>query len=217
MTLIVGVDDAGRGCIIGPLVIAGVSIAAEREAQLRDLGVRDSKTLAANARERLYTEIRKVATRVCVRKIPPTQVDEYVLKGRKLRKLNYLEALTMASVIEELKPDVAYVDASDINPRRFGSQILDALETKVKITSSHRADSTYPVVSAASIIAKVSRDREIDKLKARYGDMGSGYPSDDKTITFLREWLSAKKTAPPFVRRSWKTWQNICKKTLDEY
>ncbi|MBI4258817.1 MAG: ribonuclease HII [Thaumarchaeota archaeon] len=216
MTKIVGVDDAGRGCIIGPLVIAGVCVDGSDVSRLADLGVRDSKTLTPRARETLYPEIKKIST-ISIRKVPPIEVDEYVLKGKKLRKLNYLEALTMASVISELRPDVAYVDASDTNPKRFGSQISDAIKTKVKIVSSHKADSRYPVVSAASIIAKVSRDREIKKIEEQYGHIGSGYPSDEKTISFLRKWLLSDKGAPPFARLSWKTWKSIRETTLDHY
>jgi ribonuclease HII len=110
----------------------------------------------------------------------------------------------MAKVIEMLKPDVAYVDASDVIEERFKEHILEYLPFKVKIISEHKADKTYPVVSAASIIAKVERDREIAELAKKYGDFGSGYPSDPRTVNFLQQCLEKWREYPIDIRRSWK-------------
>ncbi len=205
--LIAGVDDAGRGPIIGPLVIAGVLIDEKDLPRLRDLGVKDSKLLSPQRREQLAVEVRKLALKCHVVSLSPAEIDKVVETGRKLHRLNRLEALTMAKVIAALKPDRAYVDASDVLADRFKEHILENLSFKVEIISEHKADVKYPVVSAASIIAKVERDRAIEKLKEKYGnlgDMGSGYASDPKTIKFLEKWYAKFGYNPEFVRKSWK-------------
>ena len=106
-------------------------------------------------------------------------------------------------VLDGIKPDIVYVDASDVSPERFSRHIAEELPFKTKIVSRHKADKTYPVVSAASIIAKVERDRFISILHAEYGDFGSGYASDSKTIKFLKEWGEVHGDYPDFVRKSW--------------
>jgi len=200
-----GIDDAGRGPVIGPLVIAGVLIDEERLPNLIRLGVRDSKTLSPRRREYLAGEILKIVEDYRVVKVPPSEIDRVVEHGRRLNRLNRLEARIMASIIRDLKPDIAYVDASDILPERFSQHIAEELPFTVKIVSEHKADKTYPIVSAASIVAKVERDREIESLKQIYGDFGSGYAADPKTISFLKRWIEEHGSYPDFVRKSWKT------------
>jgi len=202
--LVAGVDDAGRGSVIGPLVIAGILIDSEDVPKLVQLGVKDSKLLSPSRREALAVDIKRIARKHVVVKLSPAEIDKVVEKGIKLRRLNWLEAQAMAKVIELLRPDVAYVDASDVLEERFKQQILEFLPFKVEIVSEHKADRKYPVVSAASIIAKVERDREIAELKAKYGDFGCGYPTDPKTIEFLHRCLETFKEYPEFVRRSWR-------------
>lgn len=202
--LVAGVDDAGRGAAIGPLVIAGVSVKEEQLPKLVALGVKDSKLLTAHRREILAPEVRGVVEGCMVIKLSPGQIDDVVLNGRKLRRLNWLEAQTMAKVIEALRPDKAYVDASDVLEERFKAHILECLPFRIPVVSEHKADRTYPVVSAASIIAKVERDAEIADLARVYGDFGSGYPSDPRTADFLRRCLAKTGEYPDFVRKSWK-------------
>jgi ribonuclease HII len=119
----------------------------------------------------------------------------------------------MAHVIECLHPDEVYVDAVDILEERFAQHISECLSFKPKIVSRHKADLFYPIVSAASILAKVERDREIELLKTEFGDIGSGYLHDKKTQTFLTEWLKTNKDYPKWVRKSWKP----VKKALSEH
>jgi ribonuclease HII len=202
--LVAGVDDAGRGAAIGPLVIAGVSVEEEQLPKLVALGVKDSKLLTAHRREILAPEVKRVVEGCTVIKLSPGQIDDVVLNGRKLRRLNWLEAQTMAKVIEALRPDKAYVDASDVLEKRFKAHILECLPFRIPVVSEHKADRTYPVVSAASIIAKVERDAEIADLARVYGDFGSGYPSDPRTADFLRRCLAKTGEYPDFVRKSWK-------------
>lgn len=202
--LVAGVDEAGRGCVVGPLVVAGVMVKAENLSSLIELGVKDSKLLTAKKREEFYPEIIRLAEKYQTVKVLPYQIDLVVGSARKLHKLNRLEAQTMAQIIESLKPDEAYVDAADTVESRFGYHIKECLKIQTKIISKHKADRIFPVVSAASIIAKVERDREIESLRAEYGDFGSGYLTDGKTMGFLRQLLEKSDDYPSFVRKSWK-------------
>ena len=202
--LIAGVDEAGRGCVIGPLVVAGVMLKAENLPFLSKLGVKDSKLLTAKKREEFYPEIIRLAEKYQTIKVLPYEIDRAVESARRLHKLNRLEAQTMAQVIESLKPDEVYVDAADTVEHRFGNHIHECLKTKTRIISRHKADRIYPVVSAASIVAKVERDREIAGLRLEYGDFGSGYLTDGKTMNFLRQLLQQNEDYPSFVRKSWK-------------
>jgi ribonuclease HII len=202
--LIAGVDEAGRGCVIGPLVVAGVMIKNENMSILNELGVKDSKLLTPEKRELLYPVIIQLTEKYHTIKIMPSQIDIVVESARRLHKLNRLEAQTMAQIIEELKPDQAYVDAADTVEQRFGNHIRERLKTKTRIISRHKADRIYPIVSAASIIAKVERDREIENLRHEYGNFGSGYLTDEKTMIFLKQLLERHGDYPDFVRKSWK-------------
>jgi len=212
--LICGVDDAGRGPVIGPLVIAGILVDETGLQKLIHLGVRDSKTLPPKKREQMAAEILRIVKDYRVVKVSPCEIDRVVKAGRKLNKLNRLEARVMASIIRDLKPDIAYVDASDVMPERFKQHILEEIPFRIEVISEHKADKNYPVVSAASIIAKVERDKEIEKLRSKYGDFGSGYAADPKTINFLRKWIEKYGSYPDFVRESWKTVKNISESRL---
>jgi ribonuclease HII len=207
--LIAGVDEAGRGCVIGPLVIAGYLIKEVNIPLLIQLGVKDSKLLSPKKRENLSTEIMCIAEKHYVVKLSPSEIDHAVESKRKLHKLNRLEAQTMAHIISVLKPDQAYVDAADVVEDRFKHHIQEALTVKANITSKHKADRIYPVVSAASIIAKVERDSEIAVLRGAYGDFGSGYLTDQRTTSFLRRWLQTHDEYPDCVRKSWKSAKQV--------
>lgn len=202
--LIAGVDDAGRGPIIGPLVIAGVLVEETEISRLKLLGVKDSKLLSPGRREQLAISIKQLALKCCVESLSPEEIDKVVETHGRLRRLNRLEAHTMAKVIERLRPDIAYVDASDVLADRFKEHIAEKLTFEVKIISEHKADLNYPVVSAASIIAKVERDRAVHELSEKYGELGSGYVTDPETVAFLKRWLATHDSYPWFVRKSWK-------------
>ena len=200
---ICGVDDAGRGSMIGPMVIAGISIEKKNIPKLRKLGVRDSKKLSPKKRELLYKQIVKLVDDYHVIRIPPRTIDKYVFE----HNLNHLEAKKMAEVISNLNPDISYVDSCDVNAARFGREISD-LSNKSKVKSYHYADSRFVVVSAASIIAKVSRDRSINRLN-KISNLGSGYPSDKKSVNYVKKIVSSKKPLPSSIRKSWKPVQKI--------
>ncbi|MDH3678208.1 MAG: ribonuclease HII [Nitrosopumilus sp.] len=200
---ICGIDDAGRGSMLGPLVIAGISLDKTKIRKLTALGVKDSKKLTAKKREELYKKIISLVDSYYVVRISTKSIDVSVTK----HGLNKLEAKYMAKVISKLDPDSSYVDSCDVNPKRFGKEI-SRLSDNQKVYSHHHADSRFPVVSAASIIAKVARDKSISRLR-KVHDIGSGYPSDTKTIDFVRKYYKKQKTMPDFVRKSWKPTQKI--------
>ncbi len=200
-----GVDDAGRGSMLGPLVIAGVSLNKTKLRKLSSLGVKDSKQLSLKSREKLYKKIIELVDDYYVARIPPKSIDASVRE----HNLNRLEAKYMAKVVLRLNPDTSYVDSCDVNPLRFGKEI-SRLSNNKKIKSYHHADSKFVVVSAASIIAKVSRDRSIARLRKKH-DLGSGYPSDSVTVNFVKSYYETHKIIPSFVRKSWKPTKNILK------
>ncbi|HKU33778.1 MAG TPA: ribonuclease HII [Candidatus Nitrosotalea sp.] len=196
--LVCGVDDAGRGSAIGPLVIAGIRIERNKIKLLSEIGVKDSKQLTPRARENLYKKILALVDDYYVARISPRIIDQSVQKNQ----LNHLEGKYMAKVIAKLRPDSAYVDSCDVNPVRFGL-LISKLAKVEKVHSSHHADRRFPVVSAASIIAKVNRDRAIEKIRKNF-DVGSGYPSDPKTMRFIKASIASNGMPPKFVRKSWK-------------
>lgn len=200
--IVCGVDDAGRGSMAGPLVIAGISISKSKLRYLSSIGVKDSKKLSPKAREQLYQKIIQLADSYHIAKIQPKTIDRSVQK----HNLNNLEAKYMAKVISKLRPDESYVDSCDVNPKRFGD-LISSLSKSPKIHSHHHADSRFVIVSAASILAKVTRDKEIEKLRKNY-DLGSGYPSDSKTVNFLHDYYAKNHTLPEFIRKSWKPVQD---------
>ena len=200
---ICGIDDAGRGPMLGPLVIAGISLQKKNIKKLSALGVKDSKKLTPKLREQLYKKIIEVIDDYYIVKISPRSIDASVKK----HCLNGLEAKYMAKVVSKLNPDISYVDSCDVNPTRFGKEI-SKLSDNHKIKSFHRADSRFVVVSAASILAKVTRDKAIMKLRKEY-DLGSGYPSDSVTVKFVTKYYKQNNEMPKFVRKSWKPVQKI--------
>lgn len=195
--LVCGVDEAGRGSMLGPLVVAAITIDKSKIDTLSKIGVKDSKKLSAKARESLYKQIIKLADDYAISKATPKQIDSAVAS----HNLNNLEAQHMAKVIKKLQPSISYVDSCDVNATRFGKEIARLSKTG-KIKSYHHADSKFVVVSAASIIAKVTRDRAISKI-AKNHPVGSGYPSDPKTVQFVKNWFSKNHIMPDYVRKSW--------------
>ncbi len=202
---ICGVDEAGRGSMLGPLVVAGITISKSKIKLLKKLGVRDSKKLSPAAREYLYKKIIETVDDYHVIRIPPRVIDKSVAN----HSLNHLEAKYMARVISKLSPSTAFVDSCDVNSKRFGKEISE-LTSNTKIRSYHHADSKFVTVSAASILAKVSRDRAIMRLGKNH-DIGSGYPSDPKTKMFVKKSLRRNREIP-FLRKSWKPVQILMKR-----
>lgn len=202
---IAGVDEAGRGCVIGPLVIAGVLFDDEVVGSLREIGVKDSKKLSAKKRVALSAEIKEMALGYRFFELSPRTIDKVVFRNVPLRRLNYLETMAMAWIIRELKPNEAHVDPCDVVSERVASQIKGVLPFDLVIRCEPRADAKYPATGAASILAKVRRDSRIAALRELHGDFNSGYPSDWKTQDFIRDYFSENSECPDFIRASWST------------
>jgi len=187
------------------MVIAAVGISSEDI--FEEIRVRDSKLLSAKERERLYKIIRKKCQVATVR-LDAEQIDIV----RREMTLNEAVARAHAQVIVKLSPDYAYLDACDVNTYRYAQMVKNHLVLPCEIISEHHADEKFPVVSAASIIAKVTRDRAIAILAKKYGTIGSGYPSDPVTIRFLNSYIDEHHVPPPIARKSWKTVSAILSK-----
>ena len=196
--MICGVDEAGKGSVLGPLVVAGISVSSEK--RLSDLGVKDSKLLPPQERERLYPLIRK-RCKVATVTISAQEIDTI----RTGMTMNACVARAHAQVIAQLSPTRAFVDACDVNCFRYAEMVKAHLPSPCEIVSEHHADEKFMVVSAASIVAKVVRDREIEKLSKKFGEIGSGYPSDPVTIRWLTGYIGDHPSPPLIARRSWKT------------
>jgi len=202
---IAGVDEAGRGCVIGPLVIAGVLFDDEVVGSLREIGVKDSKKLSAKKRVALSAEIKELALGYRFFELSPRTIDKVVFRNVPLRRLNYLETMAMAWIIRELKPSEAHVDPCDVVSERVASQIKGVLPFDLVIRCEPKADVKYPATGAASILAKVLRDSRIADLRELHGDFNSGYPSDWKTQDFIKDYFSENTECPDYIRASWST------------
>ncbi len=202
MTKILGIDEAGRGPVIGPLIVAGVMIEEGTEKNLE--GVKDSKLLAHGKRMMLDKKIRDVSEFFLI-EVSPKEIDETLESPTS--NLNWLEAQKQADIINELKPDVAIIDCPSPNCPAYEKYLRNLLENKeIKLIVEHKADVNYPVCSAASILAKVRREEAMEEIKKKYGDTGPGYPANETTQKFVREnW----KKYPEIFRKTWSTYKKI--------
>jgi ribonuclease HII len=192
--------------LLGPIIVAGICVSKKSISEMIKKGIKDSKLLTPKKRQILFGHVVSIAESICICRINIAEIDFHVFKNN----LNTLEAEAMAITISNMKSDKTYVDSCDVNPSRYQRTISSFLKrNSTKLISMHHADKLNVVVSGASIIAKVIRDSEITKIRVKYGDIGSGYPSDKKTIEFVRQWFRQKNEIPPFARRSWKPAQMI--------
>ncbi|MEW5937776.1 MAG: ribonuclease HII [Candidatus Thermoplasmatota archaeon] len=198
--MICGIDEAGRGPVLGPLVVAAVAVASDDA--LREIGVRDSKRLSRKRREALSVEIRKMA-KIEVISISAARIDAL----RAEMTMNEIEVRAFASLLDRMQPEEAYLDSADVRAEEFGRQVRSLLSyAPLRLISEHSADVKYPVVSAASIIAKTERDAAMVRIGDEIGEeVGSGYPNDPVTRGFLARYLKQHGRLPPHTRRSWET------------
>ncbi|WP_432645416.1 ribonuclease HII [Methanobrevibacter sp.] len=197
---ILGIDEAGRGSVLGPMVIAGVIVPEKMGKVLERMGVKDSKRLTPNRRTILSRKLRKMFDFEIVM-ISAREIDELRENGV---NLNEIEKNAMESIILKLKPEKTIVDAVDVKAERFQENLCK--DTGYNVVAEHKADDKYIEVSAASIIAKTERDAQIKEINNDYiksGGIGSGYPSDPKTKKFLTNYTYDEM--PDFVRKSWAT------------
>ena len=193
-----GIDEAGRGPVMGPMVVAAVFVDDDRP--LREIGVKDSKKLTPISRERMFRLITDVAEcNVIMMRAEDIDME------RKVRSMNEIEARMFADSVNGNKVSRVYADCPDVNTSSFMST-LSSLIGGVEVIAEHRADVIYPVVSAASIVAKVIRDNALKEISEGFGvDVGSGYPSDPITVEFIAKWIKENGNPPPHTRCSWET------------
>jgi ribonuclease HII len=202
--IVCGVDEAGRGPVLGPLVICGVSV--DDEQALVKLGVKDSKQLSPKRREELAGEIRRLAKRVEIVVLEADEID----RMRRHRTMNQIEARLFAEVINRMSAPKAIVDAADASERKFARMVQKGLAQDTEIHSKHKADQLFPVVSAASIIAKVERDSRVRAIEEEIGEpIGSGYQTDETTMCFLENYIKKNGRCPPHTRTSWEPAQKL--------
>lgn len=209
---IAGIDEAGRGCVIGPMVLA-IAV-ADRKTLFE--GVKDSKMLSPKQRESLIGMIRENCIEYKVIKASVEQINTFM--GKKI-SLNEMEAMEMGAGLNSLKkdPDVVYIDAPDPNEDKFRKRVEKYYTGSARIVAEHFADKKYPIVSAASILAKVERDAEIGRIKKELGyDFGSGYSSDERTINFLKEHIFDNKVLK-HVRIKWRTVDDLRQRNLKDF
>lgn len=208
MAVILGIDEAGRGPVIGPMVIAGVSMGEKDIGKLKKLGVKDSKLLSPKQREDMFDKIISTAKEYKVIIIQPEEIDS-ALRSESLN-LNWLEAIKSTEIINFLNPEKAIIDCPSNNITAYKNFLKKHLKNKTELIVEHKADFKYAVVSAASIIAKVTRDNEIKKIQKKIKEpIGSGYPSDPITITFLEKNYN---NYPEIFRKEWASWKKLNKK-----
>lgn len=199
---ILGIDEAGRGPVIGPLVVCGVLVSEDQLELMEKMGIKDSKKVSPKKRNLLARKIKKIAECFVV-KISARDIDNMRAKDI---NLNEIEKIAMMKIIKESRAQSVIIDSVDVNPSRLCSEISGVLGPEIDIKAEHGADDNYVVVAAASIVAKVERDMEIEKLSRQYrklGNLGSGYPSDPRTKAFLKNFKY--DNMPEFVRKSWAT------------
>lgn len=196
-----GIDEAGRGPVLGPMVVAGVVLNEQSSQKLVALGLKDSKKLSPKKRQIMFELINKEALWTKAIVIWPKDIDLAV----KSHGLNLLERDKFAEIINAYNGNAKIIIDSPQTPAVFTKMITQKLTSTRDVLCSFKADTLYPEVSAASVVAKFTRDSIIEELKTEYGDFGSGYPSDPKT----RAYLSKIKETPHFVRTSWKTYSEL--------
>ncbi|MFC2154427.1 ribonuclease HII [Candidatus Altiarchaeota archaeon] len=219
--LVCGIDEAGRGPVVGPMVLACAVFDGKGSDKLKELKVRDSKRVSPSRRGSLEPEIKELAVEWNTVSVHPAEIDRL----RKKTSLNYIEAQKMADLIMglECQPQRIIVDAADSVSESFREKIVGFINQAYpdfripEIVAEHRADDTYIEVGAASILAKVERDRQVEMLKEELGEFGSGYPADEVTKTWLHDQIRSGNGIPDHVRRSWNTVNKSKQTKLNEY
>ena len=210
MAKILGIDEAGRGPVIGSMFVGGFVIEEEDIPEIEELGVKDSKKLSDKKRESIRDRLENHG-KALVKEIEAGEIDEL----RRVMSLNEIEIKAFTDVIGRTDADKVIVDLPEPNADRFINKLKDQLPARfsdVEFVAEHGADDTYPVVSAASIVAKSARESHVDELKKKYGyDFASGYPHDEPTISFLEKYVEEKGELPKETRKSWSTAERILK------
>lgn len=211
--LICGIDEARRGPVMGPMVMCGALIEDKDMPKLIALKPKDSKLLTKEEREEIYPKLLSVLKYYHVLVIQPNEIDKAVKGGDGLN-LNRLEAHKQAEILNEFNPNQAIIDCPSNNIDSYRIYLKELLKNKeVDLILEHKAE-RYPLVAAASIIAKVTGDREIEATKKELGiDFGSGYMSDPKTVEFLKKNF---EKYPELFRKSWFPYRDLVNKKFQK-
>lgn len=209
---VLGVDEAGRGPVIGSMFVGGFLVEEEKLEELSELGVKDSKKLSNQKRERINDQLSSIGE-VFLEEFEASEIDDLM----EVMTINQIEIKGFADLIERADPDRVIIDLPEPDGDRFISKLRELLPEKfedVEFIAEHEADDNYDVVSAASIAAKSAREAHVEELHEKYGyDFKSGYPHDKPTIKFLEKYVEEKGELPPETRRSWSTAQRIMKES----
>jgi len=205
LATLLGIDEAGRGAVLGPLVLAGVKIDKKDESKLKTLGVKDSKLLSRKQREILYPKVKEIAKDYVVVKVPAKEIDEL----RERINLNKIEAMKIGEILNVMKADHAIIDAPQVSTDKFKAIVKSYTNAKTKLQCENYADMNHVTCAAASILAKVERDWEVDAITKEVNfDVGVGYPSDERAVNFVKKALKEKKFLE-HIRFSWVTVSDI--------
>jgi len=209
---VLGVDEAGRGPVIGSMFVGGFLIDESKIPELEKLGVKDSKKLSNRKREAIREKLDDIDD-FFLREVTASDIDEL----RKIMNLNEIEVNAMADVIERSDADKVIVDLPEPDGDRFIAKLKNELPSRfseVEFIAEHEADDNYPVVSAASIVAKSAREEHIEELKEKYGyDFKSGYSHDEEASDFIREYLEEHGRLPEDARASWATAKRVVRES----
>jgi ribonuclease HII len=213
---ILGIDDAGRGPVIGPMVLAGCLINKDIEKDLRKAGVRDSKQLTDKRREHLSKIIKEKAETFEIVISNPVEIDDSLNNGKNLNKL---EAQMTGEIINRInkgyKKIKVVVDCPSVSIEKWKDILRKYVKdlSTLELSCEHKADKNHLAVSAASILAKCTREKEMAKLKEKFGDeIGSGYTSDPLTQRYLEKNAEKHKDSGIF-RKTWETWKRAFAKS----
>lgn len=189
------------------MFIGGFTATEEDLEKLEELGVKDSKKLSDKKRERLRGELGDLGE-VFLVEFTASKIDDL----RDVMSLNEIELKGFAEVVDRAEPDEVFMDLPEPDGDRFIGKVQELMKTDIDLefTAEHGADETFPIVSAASIVAKSARESHVEELHRKYGyDFKSGYPHDKPTIQFLKKHLQEKGRLPEETRESWSTAQRI--------
>lgn len=211
-----GVDEAGRGAVLGPLVTAGVTLTREGQEHLWSLGVRDSKTVSPARRKLLYPLILETAEAVATVHISALEIDRRAGGNENLNAMEFEAMLHVCSMLTG-SADHFVLDSYDPTPARLSGRIAEALQARSTaspvVHAEHGADTRFVVAAAASIVAKYERDSAWARLQGEAGiEAGTGYPSDPRTKAWLETYFAedAHRAAPPhFARAMWQTLRRL--------
>jgi len=224
--LTLGIDDAGRGPLIGPMILSGVLVDSTQANKLKKLKVRDSKIVSQEERVELAGLIEKNSLKIKIVISFPAEIDSAV-EGSS--NLNTLEAKKAGEIINSINKGKfrknkikVIVDCPSNNLMAWKGTLLRFIEFKdnLEVICEHKADANHISVAAGSIMAKVTREQEVAKIKKVHGGIGSGYASDPITQTFLKK-NGRRLSDSGIFRKSWATWKKLFpttgQKTLDGF